>query len=867
MAKLKKHVANIYQDDGSGYIAPSVHPENIQTYEHPKERQSPEKKFIDNSNPNIISKEEKPKPQTETVISPATKKPQSQKQSPYLEKQQLTSQTISSPSKPAGTQALKDEIKILKTNNITSTSLTSISPQSTKPGNFTLIISEKPQAAMKIAFALSETTAQKKNFYGVPYWEIENAGKKYIIVSAVGHLYGLKQKPGNSQWPNFELEWQEKEGFSRKYVSAMKTISKDASDYILAGDYDIEGEVIGFNALRFICHSEKAKRMKFSALTKYDLLNSFKEIEPTVNYGHFYAGETRHYLDWFYGVNLSRALIEAVKSQGTFKILSIGRVQGPALALIVKKELEISSFISTPYWQVFLIIDDSKGNQIEVKFPENITSAEEAEKFLKLKRKKGTAKTDIRTDELKPFPPFDLTSLQIESYKFFHFSPAQTLAIAQKLYLAGLISYPRTSSQKLPPSIGYKRILDRLKQLFPKLNLNLNRDYPVQGGKTDPAHPAIYPTGEFSQKLSQEERKIYELIVKRFLACFAEDALIENRKITVNVLEKEFFIDGKRIIKQGWLQIYPYNVQENEIPIINGEIIVKEARTEQKMTQPPRRYSPASIILELEKRKLGTKTTRSMIIDTLYKRGYVFGSQIRASELGLATVKTLEKNSPSILDEQLTRKFEEEMEKIQEEKSPEKMKQEEQDILKEAKQIIIKISQDFKKNEQEIGKSLILANKEQEIKKQESSKLFSCSECKKGDLIMKRSFRGKRYVQCNNPDCEKTFPLPQFGMVKASDRKCEKCGRQMPVLIKKSRPPWYFCMNPGCWQQDAKEKAEKKEAKFKEKEEKALLKKKEQKEKAKAKRAKIRKKVKEKAKVKARKEKLIKKGTEKKHLI
>jgi len=731
--------------------------------------------------------------------------------------------------------------------------------------SFTLIICEKPQAAIKIAYALAETSPMKKNFYGVPYWEFEREGKRYVIVSAVGHLYGLGAKQG-ATWPNFELEWEEKPGFSKKYVTAMKTISKDASDYILACDYDVEGEVIGYNALRFICHTETAKRMKFSALTKYDLLNSFKELEPTVNYGQAYAGETRHYLDWIYGVNLSRSLIEAIKSQGAFKILSIGRVQGPALSLIVKKELEIQSFVSTPYWQVFLIIDDGKGNQIEVKFPDNITSQDEAEKFLKLKGKKGTVSTEIKTEELKPFPPFDLTTLQIESYKFFRFSPAQTLAIAQKLYLAGLISYPRTSSKKLPPSIGYKRILDRLNTLFPKLTqlIENTRDYPVQGGKTDPAHPAIYPTGEFSEKLTQEERKIYELIVKRFLACFAEDAVIESRKIIAKVVEKEFFCEGKRIIKQGWLKIYPYQIQENEIPIMNDEIIVKEARTEQKMTQPPRRYSPASIILELEKRKLGTKTTRSMIIDTLYKRGYIQGSQIQATELGLATVKTLEKNSPTILDEALTRKFEDEMEKIQEEKDKEKMKKEEQVILQEAKKLIIKISQDFKDNEKEIGQSLIKANKEQEVQKQESSKLFICPECKKGDLIMKRSFKGKRYVQCNNPDCEKTFPLPQFGLVKASDRKCEKCGRQMPVLIKKSRPPWYFCMNVACWQQDAKDKAEAKEKKLQEKKEKSEAKLKELKEKKKIKQQEIKKKLKEKEKVKKTKEKLLKKGMEKK---
>jgi DNA topoisomerase-1 len=680
---------------------------------------------------------------------------------------------------------------------------------------YTLILCEKPQAAMKIAYSLADIAPVKRNFFGVPYYEINHEDKKYIVASAVGHLYGLRQRGSSKDWPSFDIEWAETDSFGRKYISALKSLAKEAEDVIIATDYDVEGEVIGFNVLRFIFNREQAQRMKFSALTKYDLQNSFNAIEKTPNYGQAYAGETRHYLDWYYGINLSRALMETIKSVGSFRILSIGRVQGPALAMIVELERKIKEFKATPYWQVFLLVEDDKGQEIEVKFPENITSEEEAEKFLKLKGKKGKAETTKEAKDMKPWPPFDLTSLQMESYKFFRFSPAQTLALAQKLYLAGLISYPRTSSQKLPPSIGYNRILDKLKKAFPTLTKNLSRDFPIQGGKNDPAHPAIFPTGEQSFKISAEEKKVYELIVKRFLACFSPDALIENKTIKVNVAEKEFFTEGKKILKQGWLEVYPYKITETNLPDINGEILVKEARLEQKMTEPPRRYSPASIILELEKRKLGTKSTRANIIDTLYKRGYIQGSMIQATMLGMATVDTLEKNSPTILDEALTREFEEKMEKILEGKSPDKMKQDEQDILSEAKQLIIKISQEFKNNEQDIGRSLMEATREAEEKKQEANKLFECPECKKGDLIMKRGHTGKRYVACNNDDCHKTYPLPQFGLVKVSDRKCPTCTLPQLVLIKKSRLPWYFCMNPACWKPIAEAAKAEKEAKAK----------------------------------------------------
>jgi DNA topoisomerase-1 len=766
MAKLKRQVDPIFQDDGGGYIAPSIHPENIQTYEHPIEKTNPIKSEGKSEKKRILKKD-------------------------------LTLKTI-----------LKS---IISQNNSSNSTALPIVAQ----GKYTMIICEKPAAAAKLAFSLADGSPVKKNIYGVPYWELDHNGKSYVIASAVGHLYGLKQSETSKTWPMFNIEWAEKEGFSRKYVTALKILVRNADGYILATDYDIEGELIGYNVLRFIANTENARRMKFSALTKWDLTNSFDAMMEHINFGQAYAGETRHYLDWFYGINLSRALMQAVQAAGAFKIMSIGRVQGPTLALLVKKEKDIQAFKPTPYWQVFLSIGDGKAVEtvVEVKFPENITSQEEADKFLRLKGKKGQAITETIQNPLRPFPPFDLTTLQMESYKFFGFSPAQTLAIAQKLYLHGLISYPRTSSQKLPPTIGYNRILEKLGKAFPKLMKYLDegrRNRPVEGFKSDPAHPAIFPTGE-QGKLLGDEKRLYDLIVKRFLACFAKDAIIEERKITVTIGEKQFFASGKKIIEQGWLEIYPYKVHQQELPVLNGGVIVKEARLEEKMTEPPRRFSAASLVSELEKRNLGTKTTRAMIVDTLYKRGYVTGTLIQATELGIATVDSLEKHSPLILDENLTRGFEEKTEKILDEKTEQEMKKDEENIIEEAKSIIIKISEQFKKNELVIGKELLDATKHVEQQKKESSKLYTCPVCKQGNLIMIRSRKGKRFAGCERyPDCKTTFPLPQFGMIKVSDKKCEKCGQPQLVLIKKSRLPWYFCINPKCWQVK-EEKVEKKD--------------------------------------------------------
>lgn len=705
-------------------------------------------------------------------------------------------------------------------------------------GEYIFVICEKPQAAMKIAYALADIAPVKKNIAGVPYYELQNNYKKVIVASAVGHLFGLAEKEKSQGWPVFDIEWQSRPGFSRKYASALNYLAKNASDFVIACDYDIEGELIGFNVLRFICNREDAKRMKFSTLTKYELQDSFNSMMPHVDFGQAYAGETRHYLDWMYGINLSRALMQAIKAAGSFKILSIGRVQGPSLGLVVSREREIQAFKPEPYWNISLLISNS--HELEVFYPKDIKEKKEAEKFLALKGKTGEAKTTKQESRLWPFPPFDLTSLQIESYKFFGFSPAQTLAIAQNLYLRGLISYPRTSSQKLPISIGYRRIIEKLTQRYPHFVKLLTRQRPVEGKKQDPAHPAIFPTGESSEKISPAEKQVYDLIVKRFLACFAEDALLDEKKITVKVDKHEFFAAGKKIMKQGWLEIYPFKIIEKELPDVNGKIKVKQVNMEEKETQPPRRYSSASLVSELEKRGLGTKGTRAMVVDALYKRGYITGRQIQATLLGLSVVDALEKDCPIILDEQLTRKFEDEMDKIREEKEKDKIVRQETKVIDEAKDILLKIAHDFKAHEKEIGEILAKAQYEAKKKEQEANTLFECPVCHEGKLVMIRSRYGKRFAGCNKyPKCKTTFSLPQYGLIKLSDKKCE-CGWPMLLLIRKGKPPWNFCINPECPTRKAREekKVEREEAKKAKVKEKKLKKAK----KAKATRAKTKKK-------------------------
>jgi len=658
----------------------------------------------------------------------------------------------------------------------------------------TLIITEKPQAAMKIAYALSDSVPSQRKVGQVSYYEFTKDGKKIIVGCAVGHLFTLDEV-GKKKWPNFDLEWipsSNKKGseFTKRYLDVLKALSKRAGNFIVATDYDIEGEVIGLNVIRFICGQKDAKRMKFSALTKEDINEAYSNLQPTINWGHAYAGETRHYLDWMYGINLSRALMTAIKKAGSFRIMSIGRVQGPAIAMIVKKEKEILAFKPEPYWQVSLLVKNS--SEFIVRYPRNITNKEELKAFLALKGKKGEAVTEKKEEKLSPLHPFDLTTLQVEAYRLFGITPTKTLQIAQQLYLAGFISYPRTSSQKLPASINYTRILKRLPGEFSKF---AKRKTPIEGAKSDPAHPSIYPTGETPDELETDSARLYNLIVKRFVACFCEDALLESKTIKVIVEEKTFSTKGVRILDKGWLNVYDHKIEEKVVPDVNGSITVKEVNVEEKETQPPHRYSEASLVSELAKRNLGTKATRAAIIETLFKRGYAADRQIRATPLGITVTDALMKNCPSILDENLTRKFEEEMDEIQNSKRGE---EEQKKILGEAKKVLTEIATTFTKNEMEIGKEIIAAQSQIRAEEKEAAKITPCTKCEKGFLVIRRNKQGKQFLACNAyPDCKTTFSLPPYGLIKKTDKVCE-CKWPILMTIRKGKRPWEFCANPNC---------------------------------------------------------------------
>ena len=672
-----------------------------------------------------------------------------------------------------------------------------------------MIISEKPAAARKIAVALDEKGEPREVKKGrVSYFICHRGEDQLFVVYAVGHLYELKQVEKGWTYPRMETKWvpkyevEKRAGDIKSIIRVIKSVAKEADEFVVATDYDIEGSLIGYLILRYACRMDthKARRMLFSTLTKDELIRAYETAAPTLNFPMIEAGCVRHEVDWLFGINLTRALTLAIKNtSGWFKIVSTGRVQGPCLSFVAERNIETNLFIPTPYWTIDIV-----GKYCESEFnieyqKKRIDTLETANRIVtELTNRVARAITvSEKIFQQKPPVPFNLSGLQTEAYRLFGFKPSRTLAVAQRLYLDALISYPRTNSQKIPKSIDITGILTGLAGIrtYTKHARQIlgGKLVPVQGEKDDPAHPAIHPTGEKPvRRLTPSEKKIFDLIVKRFFALFGPPAKKASLKITLGVDEHKLHVRGLRILERGWMEYYePYaSAKEVIIPkIAEGETVdLIAVRAIEKYTSPPARYNYSSLLKKLERENLGTKATRATIIDSLKSRGYTTGDRFELSPLGYAVYETLSQYATRVLSVDMTKQLEYEMESIL------RRERTREEVLRKAKGQLTEILEDIKSKEEMIGESLVRGLKRYW---RETEEIGPCPKCGDGTLLIIRSPKtGKRFIGCSNyrnKTCDLSFPLPQKGKIIPLDKKCPFCGYQMIKII--SRRTWETCIN------------------------------------------------------------------------
>ena len=383
------------------------------------------------------------------------------------------------------------------------------------PG-YTLVVCEKPDVAKKVASSLASGSVRTLRVGGIEALECEDGEQRYVVCSAAGHLYGVSDSFKRREvYPVFDLEWFPADlidkGAKRtgSRIRAIERLAQGANGFINACDYDVEGETIGYNILRYACGGKEsaALRAKFSTLTRDELVSSVRGAKPGLANGLATAGRTRHALDYIWGVNLSRALSTSLSTAYSgYRTISMGRVQGPALAFVVEREIEIQGFVPTPYWAVRGLFDKD-GTRFEAPHArQKIHTKADADSIVSSCEGKTATVSELTKSVFKEHPPspFNIGDLQKEAYRVFGYTPSRTLQIAERLYLDALISYPRTGSQKLPSTIRYAEILSGLSGIpeYADLveGLLAGKLVPREGDKIDHAHPAIHPTGQRARK-------------------------------------------------------------------------------------------------------------------------------------------------------------------------------------------------------------------------------------------------------------------------------------------------------------------------------------------------------------------------------
>ena len=682
----------------------------------------------------------------------------------------------------------------------------------------TLIIAEKPMAALQIAKALSMGgKSGEKTRHGVKYYEIEDGdGRRILVCAAIGHLFQVAEKTplGRDIYPIWDIAWKPiydvERGLRRQEYAArlIQELSREADNYVNACDYDVEGSLIGHMILRYLCGEahERALRMKFSTLTPGEIREAYRRAEKGLDRSLAQAGMCRHEVDWLYGVNLSRALTQAnLNRSGLYATISTGRVQGPTLKYIVEREVEILTHVPTPKWIVKAVFN-VKGQRFEAEYVKpTLETLSEAELIVReCSGKTGTVE-EIESKRVHANPPypFDLTTLQTEAYRHLNLNPTTTLRLAENLYLNGLISYPRSSSQKIPREIDLKSILENLMENpeYTGAIQNLLREKPIlkawEGPKEDKAHPAIHPTG--NPPISEMDRRslqLYDLIVRRLLATLSDPMVKEAKKITIKVEDHIFHITGSTTVKPGWSQYYKpyYKGDDREIPPISKweKVELLDVEAVRRLSPPPPRYNPSSLIRLMEKLGIGTKATRAEIVETLYKRKYIKGDRIHATRLGLNLTGIISKYCPRILDEELTRDLEAEMSRIEDGVRTREM------VVLEAVNYLRPIIETLKGLESEIGERLseIL----RETISSEVTLVTPCPSCGSPLRIIKNKRTGKRFIGCSGwraAKCNFTLPLPQKGKLTLLEKTCPKCGFQLISIKGRRGKPLVTC--PRCY--------------------------------------------------------------------
>ena len=589
----------------------------------------------------------------------------------------------------------------------------------------------------------------------------------------------------------------------KEIIRALKNLAKKADSVIIGTDFDREGELIGSDALRQIrevAPGVPVSRARYSAFTRAEIDHAFSNLVE-LDQDLADAGESRQYIDLIWGAVLTRYLT-AARWSGLGNVRSAGRVQTPTLALVVERERERLAFKPEDYW----VLQGQGEKDGDAAGPFRITHAtarfwDQGEAQAAFGHVEGATEGRVTAVERKrrtqrPPAPFNTTSLQAAAAAE-GLSPARTMRLAESLYMDGLISYPRVDNTVYPKSLDLRdcvRMLSTVPAYGAVCHELLKQDKltATRGKQETTDHPPIYPTAPASpDSLQPAEWKLYNLIARRFLATLMGPATIEGTKVTVDVAGEPFTVSGSVLVDAGFRAAYPYGLKkDDQLPALaEGDVVsVSDMELLAKQTEPPARYSQGKLIQEMEKRGLGTKSTRASIIDTLYERKYFRGDPVEPSQLGMAIIDALTAYAPRITSPDMTAELEDDMTRV-----ADGVETQEQ-VVTHSRALLAGLMDALVEHTDDLSEQIADAVTA-------DAKIGVCPKCGR-DLVVKTSAKTRgSFAGCMGwPECDVTYPLPQGKIVALEGEAavCPTCGAPR-VRVQPFRSRAYeVCVNPAC---------------------------------------------------------------------